>query len=92
MRKVLQIDCKPTQGEYDLDPTCVKGNNTYGIYTHNRSISSLQIGLVVDVYNSRKKVLQGTNTHNTTKTYLTVMPWEMFCLLNTHYLDSLKLS
>lgn len=76
----------------DLDQTHIKDNNTYRIYTHNRTIPSLQIGLVVDVYNSRKKVLQGANAHNTTKTHLTVMPQEMFCLLNTHDLDSLKLS
>lgn len=87
MRKVFWPIASP-----HLDQTHIKDNNTYRIYTHNRTIPSLQIGLVVDVYNSRKKVLQGANAHNTTKTHLTVMPQEMFCLLNTHDLDSLKFS
>lgn len=38
----------------------VQLSNTFGICTHNRTISPLKVGLVVDMYNSRKKILQDT--------------------------------
>lgn len=36
----------------------VQRSNTFGICTHNWTISPLKVGLVVDMYNSREKILQ----------------------------------